>query len=155
MRVYPQPQVQAAFEAKYIPEPNSGCWLWLGALNNKGYAQLAVAQKRNGTRSELAHRLAFTWAKGPIPTGKVLDHLCRVTCCVNPDHLDVVTQRVNILRGESLFAKNAVKTHCKRGHLLDALNTYRPPGRMRAGKPARQCAECRRQAKRRHWLENK
>lgn len=155
MRFYPEEQVKASFEAKYIPEPNSGCWLWLATLNNMGYPQLAVAQKKNGTSTKLAHRLSYEWFKGPIPKGKVLDHLCRLPCCVNPDHLEPVTQRINVLRGSSLFALNAAKTHCNRGHELTAENTYSPPPRTGGRRPYRQCKICRSANRRLFWETNK
>jgi hypothetical protein len=72
----------------------NGCWLWTGSLNNKGYAQLGVAG-----RVRSAHRVAYELFKGAIPDGLQIDHLCRVRQCVNPDHLEAVTQSVNIRRG--------------------------------------------------------
>jgi hypothetical protein len=63
-----------------------------------------------------AHRLYYELEKGPIPKGLTLDHLCRVRCCVNPDHLEPVTPVENVMRGESFFAKQARRTHCPQGH---------------------------------------
>jgi hypothetical protein len=83
-----------SFEAKYIPEPNSGCWLWFGCVNSKGYGQM-----KTPTRAVLAHRFAYEQFRGPLMVGFVLDHLCRQRCCVNPDHLEQVTQAVNLARG--------------------------------------------------------
>ncbi|KAB2977369.1 HNH endonuclease [Streptomyces sp. SS1-1] len=90
-----------------------------------------------GGRYQMAHRVAYQEIVGPIPEGLQLDHLCRVRHCVNPAHLEPVTSRENTLRGENLVAINAAKTHCKRGHLFDAANTYR-------WRNSRICRECRR-----------
>lgn len=109
------------------------CWLWTAGLNRHGYGQF----KLNG-RTRTAHRLAYEWLVGEIPEGLHLDHLCRVRHCVNPDHLEPVTCRVNLLRGETLQARNAAKTHCPQGHPYD---------RLRAGR--RVCSICRRDAMRR------
>lgn len=94
-------------------EVDGDCWLWTGATDGDGrYGSFA-----DGGKSWRAHRWAFVHLAGQtIPDGKVLDHLCRRTLCVNPDHLEVVTQRENILRGGWGSAVNARKTHCKRGH---------------------------------------
>ena len=117
------------FEEKYIPEPNSGCWLWLGALTHNGYAVLSI-----GGKTERAHRWAYASAHGPIPPDMELDHLCRVRCCVNPSHLEVVTSAEN---GKRSPFKGS-KTHCVRGHEFTDKNTYwRKEGR-------RNCLECRR-----------
>jgi hypothetical protein len=124
-----------SLEAKYIPEPNSGCWIWTAALNRSGYGQFRLTGQR-GTSS--AHRVVYEAERGPIPNGMTLDHLCRNRCCVNPDHLEPVTHRENVLRSPLTLASiNAGKTHCQHGHEFTAENTYtRPRGRM--------CRECHR-----------
>lgn len=78
-------------------EPNSGCWLWAGADNASGYGKLAIGHSAR----VYAHRASYELAKGPIPDGMHLDHLCRVTCCINPDHLEPVTNRENARRGQA------------------------------------------------------
>lgn len=70
------------FENQYIPEPNSGCWLWLGAINNGGYGHVMV-----GKRTSPAHRHSWRIHRGPIPAGACVLHRCDVRCCVNPRHL--------------------------------------------------------------------
>lgn len=106
---------------------SSDCWLWTRSLDGKGYASIKV-----DGRMQLAHRLSYTSLVGPIPKGLVLDHLCRVRRCVNPAHLEPVTDRENILRGEGFGAKNAAKTHCPQGHPYDGANTLiRPNGNRR------------------------
>jgi len=106
------------------------CWLWTGAVAADGYACFL--------RDVKAHRFAWELRHGPIPDGLVIDHLCRVRHCVNPAHLQPVTNAENILRGEGPPAVNARKTHCPRGHAFTESNTYRyPDGR-------RECSTCRR-----------
>ena len=90
------------------------CWVWKGAPIKNGYGQY----RRKGTRSCYVHRLVYEALVGPIPEGKFLDHLCRNRLCVNPGHLEIVTNRENVLRGVGPTAVNAQKTHCKRGHPL-------------------------------------
>lgn len=81
----------------------------------------------------VSHRYSYEELIGPVPTGLTLDHLCRNRACVNPSHLEPVTHRVNILRGESPSAKNAVKTHCPAGHRLAGEHLYiRPATGVRA-----------------------
>lgn len=107
------------------------CWLWTAGKFVSGYGRIKVAGK-----TWRAHRLAYEVFVGPIPEGLVLDHLCRVKHCVRPDHLDPVTDRVNILRGDGWAARNARKTFCGRGHLLDEENTYIT---SRGGRHCRSC----------------
>ena len=113
-------------------EPNSGCWLWTAALQPKGYAEL----QRN-KKVILVHRLFYERYRGPIPPGLEIDHLCRVRSCVNPDHMEVVTSRVNSLRGNGVGGRNARKTLAKCGHPLS------PPPRSISG--PRYCRPCRRE----------
>jgi hypothetical protein len=86
------------------------------------------------------HRVAYEALVGPIPQGLCIDHLCRNRACVNPDHLEPVTNRVNILRGETIMAANAAKTHCVRGHEYTPENTL-----INAKTGTRRCAACNRE----------
>ena len=86
-------------ESKFVPEPNSGCFLWHGALNAQGYALLAITVRPGHHVLRRVQRLYYEMEKGPIPAGLVLDHLCRVRCCVNPDHLEPITRGENAARG--------------------------------------------------------
>lgn len=89
-----------------------------------------------------AHRAVFELLEGAIADGLEPDHLCEVTLCVRPSHLEPVTHRVNILRGQSPAAQNARKTHCLKGHEFTAENTYeRPDG-------GRRCRTCRNERER-------
>ncbi len=94
-------------------DKSGSCWVWT-ASRNSGYGQFAI---RTGT-PVLAHRVAWELTRGPVPEGMQLDHLCRNRLCVNPDHLEPVTNRQNTLRGIGPTAVNARKTECKRGHSL-------------------------------------
>jgi len=95
------------------------CWHWLRHRTPRGYGTFRV----NG-RLLMAHRWAYEHFKGPIPDGLTLDHLCRNRGCVNPDHLEPVTLRENILRGTSPSAADAKKTHCIHGHEFFVQNTW-------------------------------
>jgi hypothetical protein len=119
--------------AKCEPEPNSGCWLWTAGLNGEGYGAINVAGQIRP-----AHRVAYELFRGPIPEGLTLDHLCRVRCCVNPDHLEPVTRKENTLRGIGASAVHARKTHCKHGHAFTPDNVY-----VRRGN-TRDCRTCHR-----------
>lgn len=89
------------------------CWNWTSATNGFGYGLFWSFGKM-----VTAHRFSYELARGPIPKGLTLDHLCRNTICVNPDHLEPVTMRENILRGQSPTAINARKSYCVNGHEL-------------------------------------
>lgn len=99
-----------------------GCWLWTGYIGEGGYGR--VYEGHSDGRTLMAHRVVYELAVGPIPEGLTLDHLCRVRCCVNPDHVEPVTLRENLLRGETSAAINAAKTRCIHGHAFTPENTY-------------------------------
>ena len=82
---------EVRFFEKFIPEPNSGCWLWEAAINACGYGTIGVKG-----RSMLAHRLSYKIYYGKLPKNKNILHRCDVPCCVNPEHLFAGTQRENI-----------------------------------------------------------
>lgn len=86
--------ILSKIEARYITEPNSGCWIWLGNIKKNGYGSLTIK-----TKNYYAHRLAYELMVGSIPNNLVLDHKCRNKCCCNPDHLEPVTTSENIKRG--------------------------------------------------------
>lgn len=99
-----------------IPEPNSGCLLWLGSVDRGGYGKVWVKDGPGRGTYRKVHRVAWEAANGPIPAGLQIDHKCRVRSCVNTAHLEAVTHAENILRGLSFSAQNKRKAHCLRGH---------------------------------------
>lgn len=125
------------FWEKCIPEPMSGCWLWVASIDGPGYAHLRIG----GVLCK-AHRIAYEALVGPIPLAHVIDHRCRVRCCVNPAHMEPVTNEENVRRGESFSAREARQTHCKYGHPLQGSNLIlfeRKPGRFM--RTCRTCAD--------------
>lgn len=113
------------------PQPD-GCWKWYGRLRWDNGGKIAYGQMSWRGRSHGAHRVAHELYVGPIPQGLQIDHLCRNTRCVNPAHLEAVTQRENVLRGVGFAAVNARKTHCIRGHEFTPENTIIQCGGKRA-----------------------
>ncbi len=106
------------------------CWLWT-AYTYLGYGMFHV----NGRGPIRSHRWAYESWHGPVPAPLVLDHLCRVRNCVNPAHLEPVTNRENGLRGVGFVAREARKTHCPQGHEYTPDNT-----KLESGK--RKCRTC-------------
>ena len=109
------------FQAKVEYRDEEDCWEWIGNRSggkNAGYGQFWV----HG-RLVKAHRYAYEMEYGPIPDGAVIDHLCRNRGCVNPLHLEAVSHRTNIRRGEGIAAINAIKEACINGHAFDEKNT--------------------------------
>ncbi|WP_352237126.1 HNH endonuclease signature motif containing protein [Lentzea sp. NBRC 102530] len=134
------PVLPDRFWRKVSVNSETGCWEWIAALRSNGYgAYFAGPDDRNA----LAHRVAYRTLVEAIPPGLDLDHLCRVRRCVNPAHLEPVTRRTNLLRGETVVAARAAQTHCVNGHEFDAANTYiRSAG-------TRDCRACHRNRERR------
>ena len=131
---------EALFWANVPERPAVGCWLWAGRINGDGYGMFGGAGRG---RTVMAHRISYEWEYGPIEPKMVIDHVAARGCqhhnCVRPDHLEAVTHKVNILRGNGACAEHARKTHCKNGHLLEGDN-IQGNGRFR------RCKECRRTA---------
>lgn len=114
---------------------DGGCWEWTGEVSPKGYGKLKF---KGGTF--YAHRFIYALVCEPIPDGMQIDHLCRNRCCVNPDHLDVVTNQVNATRGTGWAGQNARKTHCPQGHPYEGDN-------LRLTSKGRECWICVRKQK--------
>lgn len=113
----------ARFEAKVSPEPNSGCWLWEGADDKRGYAIFW-----DGHRSSKAHKWRWEQDHGPTPTGMELDHrVCRIKLCVNPGHLVLCTHLENLSQPDGPIGRFRIDGKCFRGHSLDQQNTYQKP----------------------------
>lgn len=149
------------FMAKVRTDGN-GCWIWTGNTTGKGgYSRFHY----NG-RMVVGHRWSYEHHVGPIPDGLVIDHLCRTRLCVNPHHLEPVTNHENaVVRGFGPTAINARKTVCKRGHeLVDngngrrhcpiciraTKNAYKERVRNDPDKKARQRATDRERERKRH-----
>lgn len=98
------------FRKRYKKNPKSKCWEWISYKTSRGYGIYYLKGHK------MAHRISYELFVGKIPTGLVIDHLCRNEKCVNPKHLEPVTQRENVARGISPIAENMKKTKCIRGH---------------------------------------
>ena len=126
----------------YVSKQPDGHWMWTGPVNSteagRDYGLLFDSEKG---RNVLAHRYSFELHKGPIDHEP--DHTCRVVRCVAPDHLEDVTHKTNVLRGESPAAKHAQQTVCDQGHELEIIG----------GKRA--CRVCRNATARRWYAENR
>ena len=119
-----RPSEEERFRSKCSVQSESGCWIWSGTFWPNGYGMFAL-QRVPGepARYVLAHRYSFELNGGVIPEGLVIDHLCRVRACVNPSHLEPVTNRENLVRGEGFVGQQARRTHCARGgHSLSGEN---------------------------------
>lgn len=102
------------FWNKLQPCPTTGCWLWIGSTNAKGYG--THGRRAKHSRSQLTHRFTYECAIGALPAGTEIDHRCRTRCCANPAHMEAVPHVVNVHRGA------AKKSICKRGHELAGSN---------------------------------
>ena len=128
--VYPRLSANARFWGRVAKTDE--CWLWKGATR-EGYGLFSVSHDIQVP----AQNFAYQQLIGPIPDGLLLDHLCRNRACVNPAHLQPVTNKENILRGTAPTALNAKKTHCPQGHEYSSENTYYE-------EKGRQCRTCKR-----------
>lgn len=119
-----------------LPAEPDGCWRWKGYVTRAGYAGF-----RYDGASRFGHKYGYERFIGPVPDGMELDHLCRNRACVNPVHLEAVTNGDNVRRGMGPPGINHRKTHCVRGHPFDSANTMLVPIRGRKN-PTRRCRTC-------------
>lgn len=126
------PQTDETRFLEKVTKLPSGHWIWTGGTSSEGRYGTATFAKR----LHPAHRVAWMLWRGSIPDDMVIDHLCRKTLCVNPDHLEPKSQHANILCGESPSALNAAKTHCIRGH------EFTPENIQVTTHGGRQCIAC-------------
>jgi len=123
------PTMRAVAAVASLPDD---CVLWTGCVGTRGYGLAGNGAGGNTT----AHCVVYELAIGPIPAGLTLDHLCRQPLCVNPRHLEPVTNRVNTMRARALRQEHDPETHCKHGHERTPENTrVRPCGK-------RECRAC-------------
>ena len=144
---FPYAPSDSSFERFLSKIDSSGeCWVWTAYTRRDGYGRIKI-----GRKMFLSHRKSFLWSRGYLTEGLQIDHLCRNHSCVNPDHLEEVTQRENILRGEGKCAMQARQTHCVRGHELTEENT-----RRRLDYPAKRlCKKCAKIRDHSRWLRVK
>lgn len=109
---------------------SDSCWNWVGGLTGSGYGMFWI----HG-RERLAHILSYEWHVGPVPAGLELDHTCRNTACVRPDHLEPVTHKENMRRADIALGIRSAATQCPHGHPYDEANTSHRNGR-------RHCKAC-------------
>lgn len=128
------PKMQGKIEVS-----DSGCWLWRMSMMSNGYGNAW-----DGKRVRTAHRYAYEFMVGPIPSGLVIDHLCRVRSCVNPGHMQPVTQRENMRRA-GWFKYRELRRECPR-HGTDGMVVRLAPDRPRGVRV--ECRECRNESQR-------
>ena len=125
------PSASAALARHVEIEHTTGCWEWVGAITPNGYGQMGYKRKKYSP-----HRFAYQLFSGPIPQGKEIDHLCRNRRCCNPNHLEAVTRRENIMRSPiAVTAIHSRKTECPRCGSDYTLET-------RGGITGRRCRPC-------------
>lgn len=114
---------------------SSTCWFWFGAIDKDGYGIWTSKKK-----TYRVHRFMYELYNGKILSGMVIDHLCRIRNCVNPEHLRAITNKENILCGVGITAQNSRKIVCNKGHDLSGKNLY--VYKNKKGGVDRHCLKC-------------
>lgn len=100
-------------------------WMWTGAYAGKEglrYGTIQIGSRADGTRKKVkVYKLLYERLVGPIPDGLLLDHLCKITLCVNPEHMEPVTPAENVRRGDQAKRQRET-THCPQGHPYEGEN---------------------------------
>lgn len=126
------------FESKFIPEPNTGCWLWTATSVKYGYGTFHWRGK-----DRYAHRVSWELYRGTWPSTLCVLHKCDTPACVNPEHLFLGSRTDNnadcVSKGRN---NNQTKTHCINGHELSGDNLYLPKKTKTRSRPYRQCRKC-------------
>lgn len=127
---------------RFVHVSPTGCWLWTGHIDDKGYGRFQVKGKWRK-----AHVCAYESRHGPVPEGKEVGHICKLRACVKPEHLKALTHIENIQMGDIGGHKyHSLKTHCPQGHEYSEENTYRKPNGHR------ECRTCQRYQRRKRAL---
>lgn len=141
-------QVNTFWQKVKITTPDE-CWIYTGAVNKAGYGSLTIGSRTDRTRQAIgAHRLSYFLERGEIPDGLVIHHDCRNTSCVNPNHLEAVTQSTNVKLRVGWVSPHAHKTHCPSGHEYTDANTRMYKGR-------RNCRKCNRVSCKAYYYKRK
>lgn len=128
------------------------CWVWTAAKNGAGYGKLGRGGRKE--KNDYAHRISYELFVAPIPHGLEIDHLCRNKSCVNPNHLEPVSTRTNIIRGTSKNVQARLNGTCTHGHPLTLENSLFIRETRKGGRLVRRCKICRYQACARSRLNN-
>lgn len=136
LKKLPRPTLEQRLLSK--TDRSGNCWVWLGSKLKSGYGQIGVQGATPDLyRPRMVHRVSYEIFVGPIPDGLEIDHLCRNTSCLNPDHLEAVTPAVNMGRGMSPNHVIRRSGYCSAGHEMTPENTY-----LNKNGIWRRCREC-------------
>ncbi len=149
MASFPRPIKERLLD---LIDKDRDCWVWTGSTNHAGYGRLTTGSRTDNTRrTRSAHRVSYEVFKGEIPDGLTIDHLCRNRKCINPEHLEAVTIKENIHRGNPLWKQESARTHCPKGHEYTEDNIYRYA--TKHGGFCRNCKTCMKARTKRRYAE--